>query len=220
MRLFWLFLALAVAVLIPFLIWGDWFMQAFDESSSRAWLQNLGGWAWLAAIGLLIADLVLPIPATPVMSALGWIYGWWLGGLIGAAGAFLSGSLAYLLCSRVGEKAAMKILGEKDLEKGRKLFAHAGGWIIALTRWVPILPEVTSCLAGLHRMPPRKFFPALACGCLPMALTFSWIGASGHDQPGLALGLSAALPVVFWGVTSQILKRSPKIRDDMGAAKD
>ncbi len=210
MRLFWLFLVLAIAVLIPFLIWGDRFMHAFDGPGAQQWLEGLGGWAWLAAIGLLISDLFLPVPATPIMSALGLIYGPWLGGAIGAVGAYLSGCLAYFLCRRLGERAALRLLGEKDLARGRELFAKAGGWIIALTRWVPILPEVTSCLAGLTRMPVGKFLLALACGCIPMAFTFAWIGARGLQSPGWALGLSAALPVLFWGITTAILKPHKK----------
>ena len=66
---------MAVAVLIPFLIWGDWFMQTFDKAGVTDWLQRLGPWAWLAAMGLLVGDLFLPVPATPVMAALGWVYG-------------------------------------------------------------------------------------------------------------------------------------------------
>ena len=201
---------MAVVVLIPFLIWGDWFQTAFDDAASREWLQGLGAWAWAAAIGLLISDLFLPVPATPVMSALGFVYGVGLGGLIGAAGAFLSGTLAYVLCRSLGERAALRILGEKDLEKGRHLFSSAGGWIIALSRWLPILPEVTSCLAGLTRMPAGRFFASLACGCLPMAFAFAWIGAQGKNSPGLAIGLSAALPVLFWGITSLLIRRGRK----------
>lgn len=208
MRLLYLFLALAVLVLIPFVVWGDWFVHLLGGDASKHCLAELGPWAWLAAFGLLVADLVLPIPATPVMSALGWIYGPWLGGAIGAAGAFTSGSLAYGLCRKFGDRIALRILGAEDLAKGHRLFAFAGGWIIALTRWVPILPEVTSCLAGLTKMPGRKFFPALACGCVPMAMTFAWIGSQGHEQPTLALGLSAALPVALWCVTAWLLKRS------------
>lgn len=207
MRLLYLFLALAVLVLIPFLVWGDWFVHLLADDGSKHLLANLGQWAWLAAFGLLVADLVLPIPSTPLMSTLGWIYGPWLGGAIGATGAFTSGSLAYVLCRKYGDRIALKILGQADLERGHRLFAAAGGWIIALTRWIPILPEVTSCLAGLTKMPGRKFFPALACGCLPMAVTFAWIGSQGRGQPGLALGLSAALPVALWGVTAWLLKR-------------
>lgn len=198
---------MAVAVLIPFLIWGDWFMQTFDQAGATDWLRRLGPWAWLAAIGLLVGDLFLPVPATPVMAALGWVYGPWLGGSIGAAGAFLSGCLAYALCRKLGDRAALKILGAKDLDRGRTLFAKAGGWIIALTRWAPVLPEVACCMAGLTRMPLRNFLIALASGCVPMAFTFAWIGSRGHDQPGLALGLSIALPIVCWGAAAAVLRR-------------
>ena len=208
MRLLWMFLGLAVVVLIPFLIWGDWFQRSFDRDSAQIWLQSLGAWAWAAAIGLLVSDLFLPVPATPIMSALGFVYGTAVGGLVGAAGAFLSGSLAYLLCRKLGEKAALRILGPEDLDKGRRLFSSAGGWIIALSRWLPILPEVTSCLAGLTRMPARKFFLSLACGCLPMAFAFAWIGAQGKANPQWAIGLSVALPVIFWGLTSLLLRRA------------
>lgn len=211
MRLLGLFLILAAAVMIPFLIWGDWFMQQFDQAGAAGWLERLGPWAWLAAIGLLVADLFLPVPATPVMSALGWVYGPWLGGGIGAAGSFLSGWLAYALCRKLGERVAMKILGEKDLDRGRAFFAKVGGWGIALTRWVPILPEVACCMAGLTRMPARQFLPALACGSLPLAFTYAWIGAQGRDQPGWALAgwlLVAVVPILLWAITAAWLRRS------------
>ncbi len=210
MRLLWIFLGLAVLVLIPFLIWGNWFQQTFDQAGAQSWLGSLGGWAWLAAIGLLVSDLFLPVPATPVMSALGYLYGTTVGGAIGATGAFLSGSLAYLLCRALGERAALRILGPEDLQRGRRLFTQAGGWIIALSRWLPILPEVTSCLAGLTKMPAPKFFVSLACGCLPMAFAFAWIGERGKSSPQLAIGLSIALPVVFWGLASLVIRRNPK----------
>lgn len=198
---------MSVAVLVPFLIWGDWFMRTFDQAGTAVWLQRLGPWAWIAAVGLLVGDLFLPVPATAVMGALGWVYGPWVGGMIGSFGAFLSGLLACLLCRSLGDRAALRILGPEDLERGKSLFSKAGGWIIALTRWVPILPEVACCMAGLTRMPLRTFLLALACGCLPVSFTFAWIGSRGHEQPALALGLSIALPILCWGVTAAVLRR-------------
>jgi uncharacterized membrane protein YdjX (TVP38/TMEM64 family) len=48
-------------------------------------LRHYGSWAWALGIALIWADLVLPIPQTAVIAALGIIYGTLLGGLLGAA---------------------------------------------------------------------------------------------------------------------------------------
>ena len=88
----WSFSSLAIIVLIPFLIWGGRFEAAFSHDGTIAWLRDYGAWAWAAAILLLVLDLLLPVPATVVFSGLGFLYGAWLGGFIGAAGSILSGS--------------------------------------------------------------------------------------------------------------------------------
>ncbi len=75
-RLLLLFLSLALLVIIPFLIWGDYFQSRMSLEQMVLDLRKTGGWAWLVGIGLLIIDLFLPIPGTVVMSALGLIYGW------------------------------------------------------------------------------------------------------------------------------------------------
>src|SRR5215510_2221695 len=75
MRLLRIAIVLAVLVLIPFFIWGDKFMAMFDGTAARDWIKNYGPLGWLAVIGLLVSDLFLPIPATAVMSAAGYLYG-------------------------------------------------------------------------------------------------------------------------------------------------
>ena len=164
MRLLWIFLALAMLFLIPFLIWGASLEEAFSVESAITWLTAFERWAWAAAIGLLLLDFLLPIPATAVMSALGYIYGPLWGGLIGGGGSLFSGLAAYGLCRWLGPKAAERLLGERDYQRGRKLFAGAGGWIIVISRWLPLLPEVVACMAGLTRMPIGKLVLAMACG--------------------------------------------------------
>jgi uncharacterized membrane protein YdjX (TVP38/TMEM64 family) len=208
-RLFILLLGLAALILIPFFLLGDGFMARFGEAGDRLWLMEYGrAWGWLAALGLLMADLLLPVPATSVISALGYGYGSLAGGLIGAAGSFLSGTLAYELCRRCGLRAADRLLGREDRERAARIFGgRMGGWLVALSRWMPLLPEMTACMAGLTGMPRRRFFTALACGCLPMGLTFAAIGASGTDRPGLALALSVLVPGVLYAVAALWLKR-------------
>ncbi len=209
MRLAAVFLALALAVLIPFLIWGDWFERMFSGDSLQIWLASQGlEWGWLLAILLLAADLFLPVPGTAVMSGLGYVYGTLWGGVIAATGSFLAGALAYGLCRRFGEGMAVRLMGADGYDRGRRLFAGgSGGFIVALSRCLPLLPEVIAGMAGLTKMPPARFFTALACGCVPMGFLFAWIGAAGRDTPGLAVGLSILIPAILYGAALLLMRR-------------
>ncbi len=193
-----LVVVLLALVIAPFLIWGGGFENAFHLEGARAWMEGFGAWAWAAGVGLLVADMVLPVPGTVVMSALGWVYGWFWGGLISAAGSMLAGMTAYGLCRWLGRPAAHWIAGEDGLEKARVLFEERGGWLVALSRWLPVLPETVACLAGLARMRWRTFWRALLCGSLPLGFAFAAVGHFGHQSPALALALSALVPVVLW----------------------
>jgi uncharacterized membrane protein YdjX (TVP38/TMEM64 family) len=210
MRLIWILFVLAIAFTIPFIVWGGTFEETFTVEGGVTWLERWGPWAWLAGIILLLLDLVLPIPGTAVMSALGMIYGSIIGGLIGTLGSILSGLLAYSLCRAFGLKIAERIAGASALEKSRTIFAKTGGWIVVLSRWLPIMPEVVSCMAGLSRMPLRIFLSALVVGCLPLAFTFSVIGDTGREHPKLTLALSVLAPAVIWLVVRPLLLRSSK----------
>lgn len=209
MRFVLVFIALAVVITIPFLIWGEWFERLFTGDALHQWLGAQGyAWGWLLAVLLLVADLFLPVPGTAVMSGLGYVYGAWLGGAAAAMGSFLSGALAYGLCRRFGERAAARLMGADGLEKGRRLFAGSGaGLFVAASRCLPLLPEVVACMAGLTRMPAARFFTALACGSVPVGFIFAWIGAAGRDSPGLAIGLSVLIPVLLYGAALVVMKR-------------
>ncbi len=200
MRLLLTFIFLGVLFCVPFVIWGDDFMRWFTGDAAIAWIRGWGAWGWFAVIALLMSDLVLPIPATPVMSAAGFLYGTWVGGLVGAAGSVASGLLGYWLCRVFGRGIAARLTCTSELAKHEALFRRGGPWIVASSRWLPLLPEVISCLAGLTRMPARTFTLALVCGSLPMSFIYAAIGAAGQERPGLAIGLSLAVPPILWAV--------------------
>ncbi len=213
MRLLLLFLGLATIVLLVFFVWGDSLMLMFSQEGTIAWLDQYGYWAWTAAVLLLMADLLLPLPATLIMAALGYFYGPLAGGLISACGSFMAGSLGYWLCWFMGEKAALKLLGTKDYERGKKLSGRFGGWVVALSRWLPVFPEVIACMAGLTRMPPRYFHAALLCGSVPLGFTYAWVGTTGTDNPPLAIGLSAGLPPLIWWIVRSVFRKRLKTDD-------
>lgn len=198
MRLLAWFLALAALVLATWLLWGGAWEERLTMDGAVAWLEAAGPWAWAAGIGLLASDLVLPVPGTVVMSALGYVHGPLAGGLAAAAGSMLAGLGGYGIGRLVGERAARRLLGAVDYEKGRLLFARGGAWMVALSRALPILPEALACTAGLVRMPFARFLGALACGSLPVGFLFAWIGAAGRDAPGWALAFSLLVPALLW----------------------
>jgi len=189
------------------LLWGGEWESRFTLEGAVARLEASGPWAGLFGVGLLVSDIVLPVPGTVIMSALGWIYGALLGGLLAAAGSMLAGLIAYGGCRLLGERVATRLLGKKDFERGRHLFSHGGGWVVALSRALPILPEAVACTAGLVRMPFGRFVVALACGSVPMGFLFAGIGAAGQSEPGWAFAASLGVPAVLWAVARHWLGR-------------
>ncbi len=206
MRLLSTSIVLAVVLCIPFFIWGDHFMHWFTGDAAIQWIRGWGAWGWLAVIGLLVSDLFLPIPATPVMSAAGYLYGTFVGGLVSAVGSFAAGMGGYGLCRAFGRGLALKLAGENELRQHETLFQRSGPWLVAASRWMPLLPEVISCLAGLTRMPLRVFALSLACGSIPMGFVYAAIGAAGQDNPKLALALSLFVPPVLWLAVRPLLR--------------
>jgi uncharacterized membrane protein YdjX (TVP38/TMEM64 family) len=198
LRLTWIFLVLAVLVALPFLFFGDRLEAVLHQDRLVAWFQSYRASAWLIGTALLISDLVLPVPNTMVMAALGVIYGPLIGGLVSVLGNVLSGLLGYSLCRRFGRPLAVRLIGDADLRAGEQLFARSGGIIVATSRWLPVLPEVISCMAGLARMSFASFVLALLCGSVPLGFVVASFGYVGSDRPFLTLVLCAALPLPLW----------------------
>ncbi len=190
----------AALMLAAFFAWGGYFEELLRGNITS----QPGRWDWLFVVGLLTLDVFLPIPATAVLASLGMAYGPWLGGAIGTLGTFSAGTTGYLLCRLLNERAAKFLVGEKGMALGQQFFQHKGGWMIALSRWAILLPELLSCYAGLMRMAPRQYFAALLCGTMPMSFTYAWLGSTNTAQENklLALVISAAVPVLLWSCWS------------------
>ncbi len=202
MRVVLLMVGMGMFFLLGWWMFGQGLEEAWNVEVLAGRFGEAKGWAWLAGIGLLLADLLLPIPGTIVMSALGAVYGFWLGGLLASVGSMLAGVFGYGVGRFFNEGTARKWLGEEDFERGKKVFAGRGAWVVAMSRAVPILPEVLACMAGLLRMPFWKFVTALACGSIPMGFLFAWIGVVGRDFPSWGLGFSLGVPAVLWAGAS------------------
>lgn len=209
MRLYVLIFAVIALTLIPVLLFDDEIDGYFAGEEGLRRLEQFGGWAWLAAIALIIGDLCLPVPSTAVIAGLGMMYGPWLGGVIGGVGSTLAGLVAFAGGRWVGRPAVRLFAGDSDLEKLSRFFQRHGLWAIALSRWMPLLPETLCCLAGTARMRTTPFLAALTCGSFAMGFAFGFLGMSYLDNPTTGLILSAAIPLAVWPPVHYLMRRPP-----------
>lgn len=201
-------LILAGAFLLTFEVWGDPMEAAFSGEGFSADLADRPAAGWMIGLGLLVADLLLPVPATGVMSALGTVYGFWLGWLIGATGSAMAGLIGYGLARLGGSRLASRIAGEKELEEFRHIFDQYGGTAIIASRALPVLPEVMALLAGLARMRLAMFLAAILVGTIPVSGLFAWWGSTaGSSAPGISLAVAVFVPLVIWIPMLYFLRR-------------
>jgi uncharacterized membrane protein YdjX (TVP38/TMEM64 family) len=169
-----------------------------DANDAVFMLREYDSWAWALGIAVIWADLVLPVPQTAVIAALGIIYGTVFGGLLGSVGLISGGVLGYALMRTSARRFVDRLVGRQSRHKMESLCDRAGVWAIVLTRSLPYsVPEAIVFLAGLAGMPMGKFTIALTVGSVPTAFAFAAIGAGWADQPILVLIVSYVLPMLL-----------------------
>jgi uncharacterized membrane protein YdjX (TVP38/TMEM64 family) len=171
-------------------------------------LRHYESWAWAAGIALIWIDLVLPIPQTAVIAALGMIYGTLLGALLGSVGLITSGLFGYALMRSSARRHAHRFVGRRSLQRMEGAFDQGGAWAIVLSRSLPYsVPEVMVFLAGLAGMPAGTFIAALTVGSVPTAIVFAAIGSGWAHQPIVALVASYVLPIVLLPIAMYLIQQ-------------
>lgn len=217
-RLAWIGVGLGAVFLATFAVGVA--LGWLGEEPTVAWLGAMidrpGGRMLIAALvfALLAGDIVLGVPATPLMVAAGHLLGPWLGGLVASAGALAAVTIGYGLCRLLGEPFARRRLGEHELARGRRWFDDYGIATIVLTRPLPIVPEVLACMAGLSKMHAGRFFAAFAAVTVPWAFSHAIAGAwSNVENPWPAIWLLIGLPAVAWVFWRRTRRKRRAMRD-------
>jgi uncharacterized membrane protein YdjX (TVP38/TMEM64 family) len=211
MRLYIIIAVVVALTLVPTLILDDEIDAAFAGEAGLERLRSFGAWAWLVGIGLIVSDLVLPVPSTAVISGLGMLYGPWLGGLVGGIGSTAAGLVAYSVGRWIGGPALRLFIGPEEMARLPRFFARHGLWAIAVSRWMPLLPEALCALAGTAHMRILPFLAALSCGSFAMGFAFGFLGVYYVDRPVAGLLISALVPLVIWPIVHYCLRRQPII---------
>lgn len=204
--------AAAVAVpIVPWLAWGGRLDHAVAD-----WLDPPPPAPLLAVaeIGILAADILLPVPSS-LVTTLG---GAGLGIPVGTACGWLGMTLGSVAGWLLGRLAAPRGLVENEAT-GRTVTAaprRFGPLAIVLTRPLPILAEATALLAGATGMPFRGFVAAAASANLAIAFAWSLAGAAGRDADSLQWVAVAAVAVPAVVAAGVAVRRHTPARTSTG----
>jgi uncharacterized membrane protein YdjX (TVP38/TMEM64 family) len=157
--------------------------------------------AAVIGVGLLIADVVLPVPSSVVMVAHGTLFGVAGGAVLSLLGSVASALVAFAL-GRAGTPVIRRLVTEREHERAAALLARWGAVAIAVTRPVPILAETVAILAGSSRLRWHEAALAAFAGSLVPALAYAWAGAYARDTASQTIIFVGVLVVtgVLWAV--------------------
>lgn len=191
-RLLWCVAGVLGGLAVLFAVLGFWLEPWIEQAIQRTVDGGRSQTIALAVIALLVADIVLPVPASVVCTAAGSTLGVWTGALTVWVGLTLGAFAGYAL-GRVG--LARFVSGGAG-ERHSTAMEHSP-WILALCRPLPLLAESTVIAAGAARLSLDRFLvPVVAANGL-LALLWTGLGAVARSEgwTGLALSVAAVLPV-------------------------
>ncbi len=140
---------------------------------------NLERATWPVAalgVGLLVADVVLPVPSSGVMIAQGAAFGFLNGSLLSLVGGTGATLAAYYL-GRRSRRLVNRLVPVEQQLRGADLVERHGMWAIVVTRPVPMLAETVAILAGTSAtMRWWKVAAAGALGNLVPAVAYAALG--------------------------------------------
>ncbi len=162
-------------------------------------LSRLGALAAPMGVGLLVADVVLPVPSSLVMVAHGALFGVALGALLSLIGSLGAGLFGFGLGRRGGPLLA-RLVPADERARANRLLDRWGDLAVIATRPVPVLAETVAILAGASPMTWRRMTMATLVGALPACLLYAIAGATAAalDSGVAVFALVLAVSGVFW----------------------
>ncbi len=176
-------------------IWLTAQLAGWDENRVLDWIPESTVLAAFVIGGLLVADTVLPIPATILMLASGALFGPVGGAVVNGVGLFGAAAAGYAL-GQYWPAIPDRLRNERSVRPV----------VIAATRGVPVLGESFAIGAGVVGAPLGRFLPAAGVGAVVVGAVYAVAGSVATDHWSLllvAFALAASSFVVAKTIASK-----------------
>jgi uncharacterized membrane protein YdjX (TVP38/TMEM64 family) len=158
--------------------------------------------AAMLVIGLLAADIILPVPSSVVIAFAGKMLGFWGGTVAAWCGMTVGAVVAFGLTRKFGRPMALRFATNSDLERMDALASRLGVLVLTLARPVPILAEASVLLMGTTRLQWWRFLAAVGLSNLGIAAAYAALGDSATLS--VVLIASISLPLLAGGIARLI----------------
>jgi uncharacterized membrane protein YdjX (TVP38/TMEM64 family) len=181
----------------------------------RPVLEGGGAIAAALGVGLLVADALLPVPASLVMISLGALYGPLVGTLLSLAGRFGMAVAGFWIGRRGGPLLA-RAIPAWERAHAQALVDRWGAFAIIASRPVPIVAETTTILAGAAGLRPRTALVAAFVGSIPEAIAYGLVGAAAAS---FASGALVWLAVLVVAGAFRLVERRHRLRHSVASTR-
>jgi len=158
------------------------------------WLRHGGVLAAALGVGLLIADVLLPVPSSLVMVAHGALFGVVTGTLLSLLGSMGAALFGFAL-GRRGDKLLERLVSPGERARANQMLARWGSLAVVVTRPVPLLAETVAIMTGASPLGWGRMALASFVGSLPPALLYALTGAAYANFQSATLMFGAVLLV-------------------------
>lgn len=154
----WTTRIIAALVVLALVVWLSRTAE-HEEHTVESWIGQLGVWAPLVFVLLLVLCTACGIPDTPFGVAAGALFGFWRGALYFNVGVLLTAAITFSISRRLLRGPINRLLerNARAMALQSSLSAH-GLKLLALLRLTPISPVLTNYAAGASHIRSRDFF--------------------------------------------------------------
>ena len=157
---------------------------------------------WVAAtvIFLLFIDLFVAVPTLALSILAGFFLGFPFGFLAALTGVSSAAFTGFWMSRKWGDQVINRLVkDEPQRNEMADAFAKNGPTMIVLSRAAPIVPELTSCLAGATGMNFLRYAIFFMIGTVPYVAIATYAGSiSSPDSPKPAIFAVLFLYGVLW----------------------
>jgi len=180
------------------------------EPWARSWMAGAGPAGAAAVIGLLAADVFIPVPSSVIMILSGAAFGVWWGSVLALVGSIAGEWLGFEIARRYGAAWAAKFVGDdREVARLNAMLARHGAAAVAVTRPLPVVMETMSLIAGVSTMKRRTFLMASVVGTAPIVVVYAYAGAMSREIGSLVPAIVMLIAIGGAGLVWYRASRPP-----------